>query len=329
MMVLLCSNKQRENPMKQLNYFQFIEHIYKSIINNNPNYPDIEYVLDTATLGQESIIIMNTGVISETPLMQIELNELFDEYQNDNNLDTILMNLYKEIAECITHINEFILPVTDEKQTLLDKVIPCFIEKDKMDILNNIPHDKICDLNVAYKVIHKLETVEGRTYAQAQIVTNSIIKRLGISKGDINIAAYKNMFAKYPPELKSANNILNKLFKDDIEKNIINRIISKKNNDMFQVYLLTDPFHYNGSIYVSYSKFFNKFASDAKCNFIFRVISRDSAFLIKDNFTNDIERKDCIKKFIQISDVFALNNKNISSNVYIYDRFKDQISIMN
>ena len=210
MMVLLCSNKQRENPMKQLNYFQFIEHIYKSIINNNPNYPDIEYALDTATLGQESIIIMNTGVISETPLMQIELNELFDEYQNDNNLDTILMNLYKEIAECITHINEFILPVADEKQTLLDKVIPCFIEKDKMDILNNIPHDKICDLNVAYKVIHKLETVEGRTYAQAQIVTNSIIKRLGISKGDINIAAYKNMFAKYPPELKSANNILNK-----------------------------------------------------------------------------------------------------------------------
>ena len=71
MMVLLCSNKQRENPMKQLNYFQFIERIYKSIINNNPNYPDIEYVLDTATLGQESIIIMNTGVISETPLMQI------------------------------------------------------------------------------------------------------------------------------------------------------------------------------------------------------------------------------------------------------------------
>lgn len=228
MMVLLCSNKQRENPMKQLNYFQFIEHIYKSIINNNPNYPDIEYALDTATLGQESIIIMNTGVISETPLMQIELNELFDEYQNDNNLDTILMNLYKEIAECITHVNEFILPVADEKQTLLDKVIPCFIEKDKMDILNNIPHDKICDLNVAYKVIHKLETVEGRTYAQAQIVTNSIIKRLRISKEDINIAAYKNMFAKYPPELKSANNILNKLFKDDIEKNIINRIISQK-----------------------------------------------------------------------------------------------------
>lgn len=329
MMVLLCSNKQRENPMKQLNYFQFIEYIYKSIINNNPNYPDIEYALDTATLGQESIIIMNTGVISETPLMQIELNELFDEYQNDNNLDTILMNLYKEITECITHVNEFILPVADEKQTLLDKVIPCFIEKDKMDILNNIPHDKICDLNVAYKVIHKLETVEGRTYAQAQIVTNSIIKRLGISKEDINIAAYKNMFAKYPPELKSANNILNKLFKDDIEKNIINRIISQKNNDMPQVYLLTDPYHYNGSIYVSYSEFFNKFASDAKCNFIFRVISRDSAFLIKDNFTNDIERKDCIKKFIQISDVFALNNKNISSNVYIYDRFKDQISIMN
>ena len=193
MMVLLCSNKQRENPMKQLNYFQFIEHIYKSIINNNPNYPDIEYALDTATLGQESIIIMNTGVISETPLMQIELNELFDEYQNDNNLDTILMNLYKEIAECITHVNEFILPVADEKQTLLD-------------ILNNIPHDKICYLNVAYKVIHKLETVEGRTYAQAQIVTNSIIKRLRISKEDINIAAYKNMFAKYPPELKSANN---------------------------------------------------------------------------------------------------------------------------
>lgn len=315
--------------MKQLNYFQFIEYIYKSIINNNPNYPDIEYALDTATLGQESIIIMNTGVISETPLMQIELNELFDEYQNDNNLDTILMNLYKEIAEYITHVNEFILPVADEKQTLLDKVIPCFIEKDKMDILNNIPHDKICDLNVAYKVIHKLETVEGRTYAQAQIVTNSIIKRLRISKEDINIAAYKNMFAKYPPELKSANNILNKLFKDDIEKNIINRIISQKNNDMPQVYLLTDPYHYNGSIYVSYSEFFNKFASDAKCNFIFRVISRDSAFLIKDNFTNDIERKDCIKKFIQISDVFALNNKNISSNVYIYDRFKDQISIMN
>ena len=315
--------------MKQLNYFQFIEYIYISIINNNPNYPDIEYALDTATLGQESIIIMNTGVISETPLMQIELNELFDEYQNDNNLDTILMNLYKEIAECITHVNEFILQVADEKQTLLDKVIPCFIEKDKMDILNNIPHDKICDLNVAYKVIHKLETVEGRTYAQAQIVTNSIIKRLRISKEDINIAAYKNMFAKYPPELKSANNILNKLFKDDIEKNIINRIISQKNNDMPQVYLLTDPYHYNGSIYVSYSEFFNKFASDAKCNFIFRVISRDSAFLIKDNFTNDIERKDCIKKFIQISDVFALNNKNISSNVYIYDRFKDQISIMN
>lgn len=51
MMVLLCSNKQRENPMKQLNYFQFIEYIYKSIINNNPNYPDIEYALDTATLG--------------------------------------------------------------------------------------------------------------------------------------------------------------------------------------------------------------------------------------------------------------------------------------
>ena len=272
---------------------------------------------------------MNTGVISETPLMQIELNELFDEYQNDNNLDTILMNLYKEIAECITHVNEFILPVADEKQTLLDKVIPCFIEKDKMDILNNIPHDKICDLNVAYKVIHKLETVEGRTYAQAQIVTNSIIKRLRISKEDINIAAYKNMFAKYPPELKSANNILNKLFKDDIEKNIINRIISQKNNDMPQVYLLTDPYHYNGSIYVSYSEFFNKFASDAKCNFIFRVISKDSAFLIKDNFANDIERKDCIKKFIQISDVFALSNKNISSNVYIYDRFKDQISIMN
>ena len=315
--------------MKQLNYFQFIEHIYKSIINNNPNYPDIEYALDTATLGQESIIIMNTGVISETPLMQIELNELFDEYQNDNNLDTILMNLYKEIAKCITHVNEFILPVADEKQTLLDKVIPCFIEKDKMDILNNIPHDKICDLNVAYKVIHKLETVEGRTYAQAQIVTNSIIKRLRISKEDINIAAYKNMFAKYPPELKSANNILNKLFKDDIEKNIINRIISQKNNDMPQVYLLTDPYHYNGSIYVSYSEFFNKFASDAKCNFIFRVISKDSAFLIKDNFANDIERKDCIKKFIQISDVFALSNKNISSNVYIYDRFKDQISIMN
>ena len=187
----------------------------------------------------------------------------------------------------------------------------------------------ICDLNVAYKVIHKLETVEGRTYAQAQIVTNSIIKRLRISKEDINIAAYKNMFAKYPPELKSANNILNKLFKDDIEKNIINRIISQKNNDMPQVYLLTDPYHYNGSIYVSYSEFFNKFASDAKCNFIFRVISKDSAFLIKDNFANDIERKDCIKKFIQISDVFALSNKNISSNVYIYDRFKDQISIMN
>lgn len=314
--------------MKQLNYFQFIERIYKSIINNNPNYPDIEYVLDTATLGQESIIIMNTGVISETPLMQIELNELFDEYQNDNNLDTILMNLYKEIVECITHINEFILPVADEKQTLLDKVIPCFIEKDKMDILNNIPHDKICDLNVAYKVIHKLETVEGRTYAQAQIITNSIIKRLGISKENINIAAYKNMFAKYPPELKSANNILNKLFKDDIEKNIINRIISKKNNDMFQVYLLTDPYHYNGSIYVSYSKFFNKFASDAKCNFIFRVISRDSAFLIKDNFTNDIERRKNIKKFIQISDIFDLSNENISSNVYLYDRFKNQISIL-
>ena len=133
-------------------------------------------------------------------------------------------------------------------------------------------------------------------------------------KGDYKMGSLKNEY---------------KSFLDDIEKNIINRIISQKNNDMPQVYLLTDPYHYNGSIYVSYSEFFNKFASDAKCNFIFRVISKDSAFLIKDNFANDIERKDCIKKFIQISDVFALSNKNISSNVYIYDRFKDQISIMN
>lgn len=314
--------------MKKLNYFQFIKYIYKSIINNNPNYPDIEYALDTATLGQESIIVMNTGVISDTPLMQIELNELFDEYQNYNNLDAILMNLYKEIAECIVHINEFILPVADEKQILLDKVIPCFIEKDKMDILNNIPYDKICDLNVAYKVIHKLEIIEGHTYAQAQIVTNSITKRLGISKEDIRIAAYENMFTKYPPELESANNILNGLFKNDIEKNITSHIISKENNDMPQVYLLTDPYHYNGSIYVSHSKFFNKFASDARCNFIFRVISKDSAFLIKDNFTNNIEKEKYIKKFIQISDIFALSNENMSSNVYLYDRFKNQISIL-
>ena len=156
------------------------------------------------------------------------------------------------------------------------------------------------------------------------IVTPLAIDEFNGPRGDF----YKNMFAKYPPELKSANNILNKLFKDDIEKNIINRIISKKNNDMFQVYLLTDPFHYNGSIYVSYSKFFNKFASDAKCNFIFRVISRDSAFLIKDNFTNDTERRKNIKKFIQISDIFDLSNENISSNVYLYDRFKNQISIL-
>lgn len=97
---------------------------------------------------------------------------------------------------------------------------------------------------------------------------------------------------------------------------------------MFQVYLLTDPFHYNGGIYVSYSKFFNKFASDAKCNFIFRIISKDSAFLIKDNFTNDTERRKNIKKFIQISDIFDLSNENISSNVYLYDRFKNQISIL-
>ena len=316
--------------MKQLNYFQFIEYIYKSINNNNPNYPDIEYAFDTTALGHESIVIMNTEVISDTPLMQIELNELYSKYQNNNNLDAILMNLYKEIAECIAHVNEFILPMANERQILLDKVIPFFIEKDKMDILNNIPHDNICDLNVAYKVMHKLELIKGHTYAQAQIVTNSIIKRLGVSKEDIKIAAYKNMFAKYPPELESTNNILNELFKEDIEKNIISHIISQENNnDMSQVYLFTDPYHYNGSIYVSYNKFFNKFANEAGCNFIFRVISKDSAFLIKDNFANDIERKDCIKKFIQISDIFVLSNKNISSNVYLYDRSEDQISIIN
>ena len=290
------------------------EAVYKEVIKNNG-------------VCLHSVMISKRG---SNVAPSIYIDELYEDYREGRAFGEIvndILSVYRKNAKEVNVDMGFFARFECVKNRILYKLIH---RERNAKLLEEIPYVRWNDLAIVFYYL-----LEDERFGKATIlIRNTHMSMWGIDPRILYRNAKSNMFRLQPEDFMPIGHIINDIIMDcDNGSNIGIRAVGLLHGDDAilrgegpVMYFLSSKSRYFGAAVLLYSESIKELAKRLDRNLIILPSSVHEVLLIPDdNVTETVFYKDMVK---DVNDTQLEPEEILSYNVYYFDRFTEQISIM-
>ena len=247
-----------------------------------------------------------------TVIPNIYINEMYDEFKVCQDLNSVLT----KIAAIIYNTDKFMrpdIPQLDFRGCTNAIVINLINTERNKELLEDIPHREVLDLSIIYRIMMHQERGEYATI----LVTNSLLKDIGMSEEELYLIAKENTAYIFPTTVKSMDEIFMEIIKfktggDEEHVKKISNLIEKTN-----MYVISNEIGINGAANMIFEEELFALAEKMGSNFFILPSSIHEVIAISDEIA-DYEH--LTRMVSDVNNEVVRAEEILSDDVYYYDR---------
>lgn len=246
---------------------------------------------------------MTVRLKDQTTVPAIDLEEMFEAYQNDVSLDQIGYRMAHIIQMDTPEYNTSLFDNYETiKKNLFIRV--CGVEENK-EMLQQIPHKQIENLAITYHIMVKV----GEEGMSSAMVTNNIMKEFGLTPEQLDEDALKNAPDLLPARVDSMQNVMSELMDVDMES------MGMQNTP--SMVIVTNSFGINGASALFYPGVMEKVGEMLHGNYYVLPSSIHEVIAVPVSYGSNYRHLENMVS--EINEMTVAPEDRLSNNVYRYD----------
>lgn len=296
-----------------MNYEQFKKTVKENFMNYMPDkFKDMEPLISqvekvNSTLDTISVKGDNTSVFPT-----IYINDMYKDYQNGADLETILTAACNVIARAYNEASS--INVKDILANASDNIFFMLINTEQnQSLLNGMPHRPFHDLSIIYKIMVKID----KNGLQAIPITKGLATELKMTEEQLFECAKNNTRRLFPPTVKTINDAMRKVFLSmGMTEDFINKVLDRMSPEP-NMWIISNASCINGASSILYENELHELAEKMESNLYILPSSIHEVVVISAEMGNPEDLALMVAK-INVSEV-PLEDR-LSNQVYHYDR---------
>lgn len=145
---------------------------------------------------KEALIVMLKGKDMAYAAPNIYLDEMYEAFSEHEDLDDILFKIAFTIMQYTGFVPREIIDIDFNKKK--DSIVMTLINKEKNNnLLEKVPHKKILDLAVMYRIVMNFDDTGFNTI----MITNELMEDMGMTVDELDKLAIENTCRLFPLEI--------------------------------------------------------------------------------------------------------------------------------
>lgn len=314
---------RRKYGGRTMSYNQFLEEI-KAVVQKRLGEG---YEIQIQQIRKNNGVLLDGLIIGKARnsiAPTIYLNSYYINYSHGMSINEILEEIMSTYKETVDVSLGFIKGILDFNN-LRNKVVLKLIQKEKnQELLKEVPYFEFLDLAVVFYIL--LDENQGGQ--MTALIHNCHMEQLGITGEELNYLAKKNTPVLFPPEIRTMEEVIRGIFTKQLSEFDVDSLkyLFRTDQSNPSIYVLSNKKQINGAGCILYEGFMNQFAEEQRADIIIIPSSVHETLLISDG--ENLKYKELKEMVCQINQSEVPEEDVLSSNIYRYEREKDQIVLV-
>lgn len=296
-----------------MNYEQFKKTVKENFMNYMPDkFKDMEP--ERLQVGKVNSTLDAIGVKDDntSAFPTIYINDMYKDYQNGADLETILTEACDVIARAYDEALD--INVKDILTNASDNIFFMLINTEQnQSLLNSMPHRPFHDLSIIYKIMVKFD----KNGLQAIPITKGLATELKMTEEQLFKCAENNTRRLFPPTVKTINDAMRKVFLSmGMTEDFINKVLDRMSPEP-NMWIISNTACINGASSILYENELHELAEKMESDLYILPSSIHEVVVISAEMGNPEDLAQMVAK-INVSEV-PLEDR-LSNQVYHYDR---------
>ena len=296
-----------------MNYEQFKKTVKENFMNYMPDkFKDMEPLISQVEKVNSTLDTIGVKDDNTSAFPTIYINDMYKDYQNGADLETILTAACDVIARAY---NEALgINVSDILANASDNIFFMLINTEQnQSLLNSMPHRPFHDLTIIYKIMVKID----KNGLQAIPITKGLATELKMTEEQLFECAKNNTRRLFPPTVKTINDAMRKVFLSmGMTEDFINKVLDRMSPEP-NMWIISNASCINGASSILYENELHELAEKMESNLYILPSSIHEVVVISAEMGNPEDLALMVAK-INVSEV-PLEDR-LSNQVYHYDR---------
>ena len=296
-----------------MNYEQFKKTVKENFMNYMPDkFKDMKPLISQVEKVNSTLHAIGVKDDNTSAFPTIYINDMYKDYQNGADLETILTAACDVIARAY---NEALgINVSDILANASDNIFFMLINTEQnQSLLNSMPHRPFHDLTIIYKIMVKID----KNGLQAIPITKGLATELKMTEEQLFECAKNNTRRLFPPTVKTINDAMRKVFLSmGMTEDFINKVLDRMSPEP-NMWIISNASCINGASSILYENELHELAEKMESNLYILPSSIHEVVVISAEMGNPEDLALMVAK-INVSEV-PLEDR-LSNQVYHYDR---------
>ncbi len=296
-----------------MNYEQFKETVKENFMNYMPDkFKDKVPLISQVEKVNSTLDAIGVKGDNTSAFPTIYINDMYKDYQNGADLETILTAACDVIARAY---NEALgINVSDILANASDNIFFMLINTEQnQSLLNSMPHRPFHDLTIIYKIMVKID----KNGLQAIPITKGLATELKMTEEQLFECAENNTQRLFPPTVKTMSDAMRKVFISmGMSEDFINKVLDRMSPEP-NMWIISNTSCINGASSILYENELHELAEKMESDLYILPSSIHEVVVISAEMGNPEEIAQMIAE-VNVSEV-PLGDR-LSNQVYHYDR---------
>lgn len=299
-----------------MTYNQFLNYVKEQSVYELEHPEDyqatINHVIKNNSVELDGICLHKHG---ESLSPTVYLNNFYEQYQDGRPLKSILNEIISILSQDIPKL-EISDTLLDDYDAIHPSIILRIVNYEKNShLLENCPYLPFCDLAITFRwLVHQ----DASGIASA-LITNRELERWNVSIDELYQAAIKNTMRMFPSSIRLMQDVLSEY----LSNNVAYPSITSLPEPDFQVYVLTNTSHINGSTCVVYEHLLHDFSKQIGSDLYILPSSIHEVLLVPTKY--DLQENDLLALVQHANQTVVEITDYLSDSIYRYDSKQNRI----
>lgn len=242
--------------------------------------------------------------------VNLNVNQLYEKYQESGNYDQVLDNAVDTITHGLENSPELDVGALTDYEAMKEKLSLEVISKEaNAEVLQNVPHKDMEDMAVVYRFVLDSDTA-GRSTV---LVTNNMLDNYGITADQLHQDALDNAPIARPAQIKGMSEVMYEIMGPQAEEMGIPQIDPKDE----QMFVATVPDKTGGAGVIAYPNFMEEAAEKVGGSYFVLPSSLHEVILVPDDGRMNASELENMVKEVNATQVDPQDK--LTDHVYHYD----------
>lgn len=296
-----------------MNYEQFKETVKENFMNYMPdNFKDMVPLISQVEKVNGTLDAIGVKGDNTSAFPTIYINDMYKDYQNGTDLETILTAACNVIARA--YDEALGINVKNILANTYDNIFFMLINTEQnQSLLNSVPHRSFHDLSITYRIMVKID----KTGLQAIPITNGLAAELKMTEEQLFKCAENNTQRLFPPTVKTMSDAMRKVFISmGMSEDFINKVLDRMSPEP-NTWIISNTSCINGASSILYENELHELAEKMESDLYILPSSIHEVVAISTEIGCPEDLAQMVAE-INVSEV-PLGDR-LSNQVYHYDR---------